>query len=66
MMSYGVVEYDDSGNIKQFMVSSVALQDGEVLLSAYQILSYDSSTGAVQLATTKSDIPMTSLTKISG
>ena len=59
-------EYGDDGSLKQFMVSSVALQNGDVLLSAYQILGYDSTTGSVQLATTKSDIPMTSLTKISG
>lgn len=59
-------EYGDDGSLKQFMVSSVALQNGDVLLSAYQILDYDSTTGSVQLATTKSDIPMTSLTKISG
>lgn len=59
-------EYSDDGNLKQFMVSSVALADGEVLIGAYEILSYDTTTGEMGLATERSDIPMTSLTKISG
>ena len=59
-------EYGDGGSLKQFMVSSVALQNGEVLLSAYEITSYDQATGDVGLSSTKTDIPMTSLTKISG
>lgn len=33
-------ETDDEGNVKQYSVSSVSMQDGEITLSAYEISSY--------------------------
>lgn len=59
-------EYAEDGSVKQFVVSSVSLEDGEVFLSAHQIIGYDAETEALTLATEKSVLPMSSVTAIGG
>ncbi len=59
-------EYAEDGSSKQFVVASVSLEDGEVLLSAYQIVGYDSETESLQLSSDKTVLPMSSITAIAG
>lgn len=59
-------EYGEDGKLKQFLVSSVALENGVVVLSANQITGYDTTNDKFILSTTKTDIEMNSLTSIAG
>lgn len=57
-------EYSETGDMKGFLVSSVELVDGELILSGYQNIGYDDEAGELIYAEEKSIIPYTSITKI--
>lgn len=57
-------EYGEDGNLKQFLVASVALEDGAVMLSGYQITGYDQTTNQYVLSQTKTTMSMDKITSI--
>jgi flagellar basal-body rod modification protein FlgD len=57
-------EYGESGDLKQFLVSSVESVEGEVYMSANEIVGYDSENSQFILSEEKTMLPYNNITKI--